>query len=372
MRMTPTRGDIASSGDVTRVSDTVGHRTQVLPTSTGDAAYEAIAKVDAFDEEQSRHISSLLEKVSTPVLPIGCIRSDQLWQVDNLEVELQNKQSTEEQLHSMVKSLEARLEDYVSTIKKLEPKLLQAIADRRKFQAERDAAKLQAATATQLTEARVTEIGKLKEDKVNLEKELATARTALTNSTVPEIAQLAQTQEQLRALQVDKERLEKRILSMQKELEFTRESYQKASSYTTELRNELEELKEENATLQRKASENTIRVAEIQRANEAKEREERIDELEALLRDRDQELRKKSEELKIKTNGRRETRGTSVPRSPRMGSGAMSPRPHFARPAGGSRGGSPAPGDARESFRDTTLFPSSALASSRWTHLTDR
>jgi hypothetical protein len=367
MRMTPTKGEIASSGDVTRVSDTVGHKSQVPPTSTGDAAYEAVTKVDALDEEQS-----LLEKVSIPIYVNHHSGPDQWWQVDSLEIELQNKQSTEEQLRLMVKSLEARLEDYVSTIKKLEPRLLQAIADRRKFQAERDTAKSLAVTLTQSIEARVTEIAKLKEDKLNLEKELATARTALTNSTIPEIAQLAKDQEQLRALQIDKERLEKRILSMQKDFEFTRDSYQKASSYTTELRNELEELKEENAVLQRKASENTVRVAEIQRANETKEREERIDELEALLRDRDQELRKKTEELKIKTNGRRETRGTSVPRSPRMGSGAMSPRPHFTRTAGGSRGASPAPGDAREGFRDATLFPSSALASSRWTHLTDR
>ncbi len=370
--MTPTRGDITSGGDVTRVSDTVGHRTQIPPTSTGNTAYEAIAKVDALDEEQTRNISSLLEKVSTPMRSICQIGSDQSLQVDILEVEIQNKRSTEEHLRSMVKSLEARLDDYVSTIKKLEPKLLQAIADRRKFQAERDAAKSQAVSLTQSIEVRVSEIAKLKEDKINLEKDLATARSALTNSTVPEIAQLAQAQEQMRLLQVDKERLEKRILSIQKDFEFTRDSYQKASSHTTELRNEISELQEQNAVLQRKASENTVRVAEIQRANEAKEREERIDELEALLRDRDQELRKKTEELKIKTNGRRETRGTSVPRSPRMGSGAMSPRPRFAQPAGGSRGGSPAPGDAREGFRDATLFPSSALASARWGHLNDR
>jgi chromosome segregation ATPase len=369
MRMTPTRGDIVSSGDVTRVSDTVGYRTQIPSTSMGDTA---ITKVDALDEEQSRHISSLLEKVSVPICSIHQIGSDPSLQVDNLEVELQNKQSTEEQLRSKVKNLEARLEDYVSTIQKLEPKLLQAIADRRKFQAERDAAKSQAVILTQSIEARVAEIAKLKEDKVNLEKDLATTRTALAHSTVPEIAQLAQTQDKLRVLQADKERLEKRILSMQKDFDFTRDSYQKASSYTTELRNELSELQEQNTILQRKASENIIRVAEIQRANEAKEREERIDELEALLKDRDQELRKKSEELKFKTNGRRETRGTSVPRSPRLGSGAMSPRPRFAQPAGGSRGGSPAPGDAREGFRDATLFPSSALASARWGHLSDR
>lgn len=276
-------------------------------------------------------------------------------------MDLQKSQSTEEQLRSLAKSLEARLEDYISTIKKLEPKLLQAIADRRKFQAERDEAKTQAIKLNQGIETRVNEILKLRDDNANLEKELAAARTALTNSVVPEIAQLAQVQEELRTQQADKERLEKRISSMQKEIDYTRESYQKGSAYTTELKNELSDLQEQSVVLQRKASENTVRVAEIQRANETKEREERIEELEALLRDRDQELRKKTEELKIKTNGRRETRGTSVPRSPRMGSGAMSPRPRFAQPAGGSRGGSPAPGDAREGFKDATLFPSSFL-----------
>ena len=73
MRMTPTRVEVASSGDVTRVSDTVGHRTQAPLTSTGNIAYEAPAKVDEFGGEQSRHITSLLEKVSTPILLFDAI-----------------------------------------------------------------------------------------------------------------------------------------------------------------------------------------------------------------------------------------------------------------------------------------------------------
>lgn len=275
-------------------------------------------------------------------------------------MELQTKQSTEEQLRELVKALEARLKDHSSTLRKFQPKLQQAIADRHKFQVERDAAKSQAVTLTQTIEARVAEIAKFREEKANLETELATVRAELRNSTVPEVAKLVQVQEQVRTLQAEKDRLEKRISNMQKDFEFTRDSYQKASSYTTELRNELSELKEENTILRRRASENIIRIAEIQRINETKEREDRIDELEALLRDRDQELRRKSEELKIKTNGRRETRGTSVPRSPRLGGSGM-------RPTGGSRGGSPAPGDSREG---TASFPSSALASARWGHLT--
>lgn len=287
-----------------------------------------------------------------------------------MELELQNKKSTEEQLRLLVKSLEARLDDYKSTIKKFQPKLQQAIADSGKFQAERDVAKSQAVALTRTVENRLAEIAKFGEDKANLETELGVARAALNASTIPDIAKLAQAQEQVRTLQAEKDRLEKRILNMQKELEFIRDAYQKASFHASELQTELSELKEKNVILQRKASENIIRIAEIQRANEATEREERIEELEAELRVREQELRKKTQELQIKTNGRRETRGTSVPRSPRMGSGAMSPRPHFARPAGGSRGGSPAPGDPREAFRDSASFPSAALTSARWSHLT--
>ncbi len=91
------------------------------------------------------------------------------------------------------------------------------------------------------------------------------------------------------------------------------------------------EAKEEIMKLQRKADENTVRIAEIQRSNTAKEREERIDELEAQVQEYQQELFRKNEELKLKTNGRRDTRGTSIPRSPRLGSGALSPRPYAAR-----------------------------------------
>ena len=119
----------------------------------------------------------------------------------------------------------------------------------------------------------------------------------------------------------------------------------------------------------RQASENKVRVAEIQRKYETDQLNERVDELEAQLKETQRDRDKTKEELKIKTNGRRETRGTSVPRSPHLGgSGAMSPRPNFARTAGGSRGASPAPGD---NFRDPPLFPPppSKLGSNAYTYL---
>ena len=263
-----------------------------------------------------------------------------------------------------------RVQDLTKTIQNVQPKYRQAIADKSKAQAERDVAQTQVIKLDQVNNGRIEEIANLKEEKTSLERQLTVAQDALRKSSVPGAAKLGQAQDQIRELLADKERLEKRVASVQGNFDFTRDAYQKASSHVTELNSEINDLKEENVVLRRQASENRVRISEIQRASEARQREERIEELEALLKDRERELAKKSEELKIKTNGRRETRGTSVPRSPRLGSGAMSPRPQFARTAGGSRGASPAPGEAREGFRDPPLFPPSGLGSARFSHLT--
>jgi chromosome segregation ATPase len=288
-----------------------------------------------------------------------------------MKLELDKKDETNVQLRQKVIELERRVDDYDATLRKIHPKYREAIRERGDFELSRNAAQSQAAVLTERIQARISEIESLKEQKKSLETELASSRTALGNSPIPEVAELAKAQEAIRSLEDEKARLEKRIASLQKDFDFTRDSYQKASSSAVEAMNELGEMKEKMVELKRKASDTTVRIAEIQRSNANKENIERIQELESLISDREQELKKVHEELKVKTNGRRETRGTSVPRSPRMGSGAMSPRPQFSRPAGGSRQNSPAPGDApREGFRDAILFPPSGPGSHRWQHLT--
>jgi chromosome segregation ATPase len=276
----------------------------------------------------------------------------------------------EAELRQSIKNLEEDLKDQKATIKKIQPKFLQALNDRGRFESERDAARSRVKILTERLDARNAEVSKLKEVTVALKIELTTVRSALANSSVPEAAELAKAQAEINTLQADKERLEKRISTMQRDFEFTRESYQKASSAAAELGNELSVLNDEKNNLRRKASENMIRIAEIQRSNETKEREARIEELEAQLKDRELELWKKHEELKARTNGRRETRGTSVPQSPRMGSGTLSPRPQYMRPASGSRQNSPAPGEVvRDGYRDPILLPQSVPRGARWEHL---
>jgi chromosome segregation ATPase len=290
--------------------------------------------------------------------------------VADAEVRLRNQEGIEAQLRRRVKSLETRLADHVSSINKIQPKYQEALNERAKFQLERDAALAQTTTTMERIEARIAENMKLKEQNASLSAELSASRDLLAGSSVPEIAELEKAHEEARALQSDKEKLERRVLSMNRDFEFTRDSYQKASSSAAELAAELASAHAEIEILKRKASDNIVRIAEIQRTNETAEREARIDELEGMLIEREQELYRKGEELKIKTNGRRETRGTSVPQSPRLGSGAMSPR---ARVVGsnGSRQNSPAPGETmgREGFRDAILFPSAPGGSSRWNHL---
>jgi chromosome segregation ATPase len=288
----------------------------------------------------------------------------------DLESRLQLKEGVEAELRRLIGNLETDLEGQKKTISKIQPKFRRAINDRGRAQSEREAAKSQVTVLTDRLEVCTAEVSRLKEVVEALTIELTTARTALTSSTVPETAELAKAQADVTSLRADKGRLEKRISMMEQDFEFTRDSYQKASSAAAELGNELLALKNEMENLQRKASENIIRVAEIQRSNESEEREARIDELHALLSERERELWKTREELRVKSNGRRETRGTSLPQSPRMVSGALSPRPQYGRGASGSRQNSPATGEAmRESHKDPVLFLQSGSRSARWDHL---
>lgn len=140
---------------------------------------------------------------------------------------------------------------------------------------------------------------------------------------------------------------------MQNDLEFIRNQYQTASYEAAESSRRVDALEETIAKLSVKASDNAVHIHKIHHSSEIQQHLDRVKELTADNEELERELEKKSEELRVLMNGRRQTRGTSVPRSPRMGAGTMSPgsRPAMGRVIGnfggqnGSRGNSPAPGD---------------------------
>ena len=241
----------------------------------------------------------------------------------------------------------------------MQPKYQEALNDRGQAAHDNQESMAREKRMSQKLEARTAELAKAREQKDLVDTELAAARATLLNSSIPEIAELQKLKDELSAARADMEKTQKKITNAQGDMEYMRNNYQKASSAAAEMRNELDELTTQNALLTRKASDNAVEIHRIQSSSEIKQYLEMISELQAEKAAVERELEKKSEELRSLQNGRRATRGTSMPRSPRMGtmSPGQSSRP-MARVLGGvgSRGNSPAPGGSESEYRGPGTF----------------
>jgi phage-related tail protein len=247
--------------------------------------------------------------------------------IAELEARLAAQNVVEAKTREHFTSLESQLRSHERTVQSLQPKYMEALGDRGTYEK-------QCQKAVERLEAQTAEVEVLKKKNKLLETKLAEANNTLANSSNPDVAKLAT---------VDK--LEKKILGLQNELDYSRKAYQDTSNEHTELNQEHQNLKKQAAELQRRASENLRNIHRIHAQNEMAEVNREIDELRALLENRERELERAKEELKYLKNGRRETRQGSVPRSPRT-SAVMSPRARGVGGGGGgagSRGTSPAP-----------------------------
>jgi Skp family chaperone for outer membrane proteins len=179
--------------------------------------------------------------------------------------------------------------------------------------------------------------------------------------------------EELAKEKSEKERLQKRLTNMQGDLEYMRNNYQNSSTLAAEHASENQALQTELAELREKLKRDMVRIHEIQKSREVEEYRRKVKALKEENAEMERELEKRQDELKAMLNGRRATRGTSVPRSPRMGTGGtMSPGPRpmgramqnigmaMAGGNGGSRGNSPVPGELG-GFRGTGAFVGEAL-----------
>lgn len=237
----------------------------------------------------------------------------------------------------------------------------------------KDAAVARYNTLLDRLEARNSELARLKEEKQSVENELAATRGAMLNNSDSLVAENGRMREQIRSLQDDNTKLQARLANLQNDFDFMRSKYQEASHEAAESAREIVGMKETISQLQHKAS---VNVPQLQHSYEIRQLMERVDELELIRVELQRELDKKVEELRVRMNGRRETRGTSVPRSPRMGAGTMSPRP-VARVIGqstgvGSRGNSPvaAGWDPVRSEAQANNWTSGGPVTARWpTHL---
>lgn len=292
-----------------------------------------------------------------------------LLQIVDLDYRLKQKASVEETIREELKSQAMQLRSHERTVKKIQPKYMEALRDRGTFEIQRDTAVQQSkAMQTQLETSKAT-VANLKEEKKALEAKLGEATAALANSSIPEVARLAQAEEQVKEEQKKSKSLEKRLASIQNDVDYMRNAYQTASNQAASLGAENTQLTDRIKELEKLASENLVKVHQINAQLEGRQYRHMWEDETALRRERERELERVREELRVLKNGRRETRQASVPRSPRLG--MMSPR--NGRGTGpGSRGTSPAPMgsfDVPGPMPGMTYFGGQQPGNGRFSHL---
>ncbi|KFY80092.1 hypothetical protein V499_00981 [Pseudogymnoascus sp. VKM F-103] len=340
MRMTPVPLEVALSGQVSHITDSLGFQTQFnassLPSLTNSAeqAIAATATLDQEqpDQEQSDQTTQLLARIADLENQLEAKTATES-RIHELEAQLHENDKDNARLRQSNATLELKLNEHIALVNKFVSQSRDSGNQRRIAEAATTAAESRASTLHTKLEARSTQNIAMLAKIGDLEAELTTARAALASSAVPEQREFEALREKAAEAQAEREKLEKRAVSAAKDFEFTREQYQRASNQAAELASEVAGLQAEKVVLERRASENIVRVREIQAKSEVAQLKDRIDELEAEAELLKADLGRKNEELKAR--GVRGLRGASVPRSPKVAGMGIA----------GSRGSSVAPGE---------------------------
>ncbi|KAM0723653.1 hypothetical protein Q7P37_000641 [Cladosporium fusiforme] len=180
-----------------------------------------------------------------------------------------------------------------------------------------------------------------------LKEERNADKAALADHSIPERAVFEQQRIALAKSEAEKKQLEERLKNQENELQFARDLYQTASSSAQRLGTANKELENALAHAQNRASGEQTRAKQMTLDARAQNLDRENKQLKAQVKTQHDALQRKDKELvqlKEASRGRMGTRGSSVPRSPRM----SSPLNSVARgAAGASRQSSPAAGELR-------------------------
>ncbi|KAK2748482.1 hypothetical protein FQN57_000615 [Myotisia sp. PD_48] len=178
-----------------------------------------------------------------------------------------------------------------------------------------------AQAAAKKAEARLerqkVEISRLKDENIKLTSDLAEARNTIKSGGGLE-SDLEQAREQIRKLELSKASLEKTLNLEQKQTEYTRQQYQKASTSAAQSGNQLRQYEEKVQDLEKKASGEAARLKELKMKSDEKTYLLRIKALQGALASREELLSRKEEEIRELRKNRPSTRAASIqPRSPK-------------------------------------------------------
>ncbi|KAI1754573.1 hypothetical protein F4782DRAFT_528493 [Xylaria castorea] len=267
----------------------------------------------------------------------------------DMESKLEESKARENEFRQLSDRAQKEVDSYVSSINNIQTRYMDALKERGIFEADCKTAQEQASVLGGSLESCRTEIATLKATRTGLEKKLAEANNALLNSSNPDLVKAVELEKGLNEANTDVQQLKKRLIVMQSDLDYSKNMYNQASQRAIDLSSENRGYENKIQELQRKADDNIVEVNKVQSRNEVRILAQQVKEQKNLVRERTAELNRIKEELKSLRSGRRETRQSSVPRSPRLSSlGVMSPRNGTRGPSamGGpssSRGTSPQP-----------------------------
>ncbi|KAI0124143.1 hypothetical protein BJ170DRAFT_598466 [Xylariales sp. AK1849] len=282
-----------------------------------------------------------------PTVEITMERAEALTvKIVRLETELEKTRFQREEFRHLADRTKSEVDSWVASVNRLQPRYMVALKDRGTFEAERNATRKEAQNLKILLEKSTNEITTLKESNADLKQKLSEASESLINGTNPELAKMARLAKEAEEARSTAAASEKKVSITQNNMDYTRDQYQQASQRAIELKTENDDLQQQVVELTRKADANIVLVNQTQSRDEVRELSRLLAEQKAIIRERESELNRVREQLSSLKNGRRETRQSSVPRSPRLGAlGIMSPRQgrgaSGVTSGAGSRGTSP-------------------------------
>lgn len=297
-----------------------------------------------------------------------------------MEEEHENTRKQRDQARELADRTKREVDSWTKSMNRIQPRYMAALRDRGKFQKERDVALKSHQDMALRLQSIEHEFSSAQENIATLTQKLSEAHESLINGSNPDLAKMARIENEVEAARAKVTDYEKIANSAKTDRDYASTEYQKASQHALELRKENNELQKRNIELTRKADDNIVIINQTQQRNEVRELVRLLEEQRVILRDRENELNRVKEQLASVKNGRRETRQSSVPRSPRLT--VSSPRNPGRRAAteaasgAPSRGASPAPLGTFEVGGNVThgvgsLFAGQHQGNGRYAHLRD-
>lgn len=194
---------------------------------------------------------------------------------------------------------------------------------------------------TRMTEGAAT-ANALRIENRSLKEQLKAAQEALTDHSIPERAEFEKQRIAFEQSQNENKILEKRLKTQEGDLSYAQELYQTTSSIAQGLGTTNRELENALSHAQNRANGEQARAKQMTLDARASNLARENKKLKAMLKEQADTLARKDKELSVLkevSRGRMGTRGSSVPRSPRMGSPLKN--------AAGSRQTSPSAGELR-------------------------